>query len=185
MASLCPPPPKPTAPPVRRGGPASPRGSRKIKFPISIRNKTNISSIDARETTFMKPPPPSIRLRAASMILSAWVVLCASTLFSPAAHAMVNKDNNGNWDKPTGSDLLDREVPGFFINLGPTGARALISRNAPCPASHVSPPHKLSQEFADSSLGVNLRSSNQRRATGWTCIPSWPHLRSLQRRKDA
>jgi hypothetical protein len=85
---------------------------------------------------------------------------------------MVNKDNNGNWDKPTGSDLLDREVPGFFINLGPTGARALISRNAPCPASHVSPPHKLSHEFADSSLGVNLRSSNQRRAAGWICIPS-------------
>ena len=37
-----------------------------------------------------------------------------------------DKDNQGRWDKRVESGP-DAEVPGFFVNLGPTGARAVLT----------------------------------------------------------
>lgn len=37
----------------------------------------------------------------------------------------IEKDNRGRWEKPVGSGP-DKEVPGYLINLGPTGARATL-----------------------------------------------------------
>lgn len=38
-----------------------------------------------------------------------------------------DKDNQGRWTKPTVNNLPDKEVPGFLVNLGPTGARAILT----------------------------------------------------------
>ena len=53
-------------------------------------------------------------------------IFCVSILFSPAAFAVADKDNQGRWTKPT-NDGPDKEVPGFLVNLGPTGARAVLT----------------------------------------------------------
>lgn len=37
----------------------------------------------------------------------------------------IEKDNRGRWEEPTKSGP-DQEVPGYLINLGPTGARAIL-----------------------------------------------------------
>ncbi len=37
----------------------------------------------------------------------------------------IEKDNRGRWEKPVGSGP-DKDVPGYLINLGPTGARAVL-----------------------------------------------------------
>jgi hypothetical protein len=47
--------------------------------------------------------------------------------FCPDAHAIINKENQDRWDKPTDRDAPDKEVPGFLVNLGPTGARAVLT----------------------------------------------------------
>ena len=39
--------------------------------------------------------------------------------------AIVDPDNRGQWTKPTNRGP-DKEVPGFLVNLGPTGARAIL-----------------------------------------------------------
>jgi hypothetical protein len=63
----------------------------------------------------------SARVRA---ILSVVVAAAAST---PGAWAIKDKDNQGRWTNPTVHDAPDREVPGFLVNLGPTGARAVLT----------------------------------------------------------
>ena len=47
--------------------------------------------------------------------------------FCPDAYAIINKENQDRWAKPTGKDVPDKEVPGFLVNLGPTGARAVLT----------------------------------------------------------
>ncbi|MCF7955957.1 MAG: hypothetical protein K9M75_09170 [Phycisphaerae bacterium] len=37
----------------------------------------------------------------------------------------IEKDNRGRWETPTKSGP-DKDVPGYLINLGPTGARAIL-----------------------------------------------------------
>lgn len=53
-------------------------------------------------------------------------VLLASliTLAVTALHA-IEKDNRGRWEEPV-KNGPDKEVPGYLINLGPTGARAIL-----------------------------------------------------------
>ena len=41
--------------------------------------------------------------------------------------AIKDKDNQGRWAKPTVNNLPDKEVPGFLVNLGPTGARGILT----------------------------------------------------------
>ncbi len=61
-----------------------------------------------------------------SIAIGLWVVMAALGL-SPQALAMLDKDNQGRWLKPTVNNQPDKEVPGFLVNLGPTGARAILT----------------------------------------------------------
>ena len=67
-------------------------------------------------------------------ILSRWLLaIClvvASCYWGPGASAVTDKENRGRWNKPTSNDLPDKEVPGFLVNLGPTGARAVLTGNS-------------------------------------------------------
>ena len=66
------------------------------------------------------------------MISNAAVILttfCLSLQLCPEAFAVGDKDNHGQWNKPAENDQPDKEVPGFFVNLGPTGARAILTEN--------------------------------------------------------
>ena len=54
--------------------------------------------------------------------------LFATSIFlSPMSYAVADATNQGRWTKPTENDLPDRAVPGFLVNLGPTGARAVLT----------------------------------------------------------
>jgi len=44
------------------------------------------------------------------------------------ALAIKDENNQGRWTNPTENDAPDKEVPGFLINLGPTGARAVLTQ---------------------------------------------------------
>lgn len=45
------------------------------------------------------------------------------------AFAIADADNLGQWEKPT--DIgPDKDVPGFLVNLGPTGARAILKESS-------------------------------------------------------
>jgi hypothetical protein len=49
----------------------------------------------------------------------------AHVLLTPDCLAIADEDNMGQWTKPVNKGP-DAEVPGFLINLGPTGARAVL-----------------------------------------------------------
>ncbi|MBT8036375.1 MAG: hypothetical protein KJO21_02405 [Verrucomicrobiae bacterium] len=66
-----------------------------------------------------------IILRSRLVLVS--IVLSMSAA-GPAA-AIVKPDNQGRWVKPTQIGP-DQDVPGFLVNLGPTGARAIIKENS-------------------------------------------------------
>jgi Family of unknown function (DUF6288) len=51
-----------------------------------------------------------------------------SIAISPRGFAVSNESNQGRWTKPT-ECAADKEVPGFLVNLGPTGARAELTKN--------------------------------------------------------
>jgi cell division septation protein DedD len=54
--------------------------------------------------------------------------MLVATLFSwSTAYAVADKTNQGRWEKPTENNAPDKEVPGFLVNLGPTGARAILT----------------------------------------------------------
>jgi hypothetical protein len=53
--------------------------------------------------------------------------LLSLTLAIPA-FAIADADNLGQWEKPTQIGP-DKEVPGFLMNLGPTGARAILKES--------------------------------------------------------
>jgi len=72
-------------------------------------------------------------------------LLAAVLLVPPEALAIKDPENQGRWEsKPTWNNAPDKEVPGFLVNLGPTGARARLTRttfvvrylfkNSPAPA---------------------------------------------------
>ena len=52
----------------------------------------------------------------------------ASIALCPRSFAVSDETNQGRWNKPTGSGP-DKEVPGFLVNLGPTGARAELTKD--------------------------------------------------------
>ena len=56
------------------------------------------------------------------------VVLISLIVAHPAA-AIVDADNLGQWTRPTKIGP-DKEVPGFLVNLGPTGARAVLKESS-------------------------------------------------------
>lgn len=56
---------------------------------------------------------------------SALPALLLTFAFSSLQLGAIEKDNRGRWEKPAGSGP-DKEVPGYLINLGPTGARAIL-----------------------------------------------------------
>lgn len=55
-------------------------------------------------------------------------ILVSLCLAHPAA-AIVDPDNLGQWTKPTEIGP-DQKVPGFLVNLGPTGARAVLKETS-------------------------------------------------------
>jgi hypothetical protein len=56
-------------------------------------------------------------------------IVLASWLSGPIAHAAADKDYHDLWTKP-GGDAPDKEVPGLLVNLGPTGARAVVTKTS-------------------------------------------------------
>ncbi len=65
-----------------------------------------------------RPAGPAV----ASFVAAAAVAL---TLFVAPASAIRDEDNQGKWTEPT-KNGPDKDVPGFLVNLGPTGARAIL-----------------------------------------------------------
>lgn len=67
----------------------------------------------------------SICLRSPFRILISCIVLGVLT----SAHALRDADNQGRWEKPAdhGPDAV---VPGFLVNMGPTGARGILKESA-------------------------------------------------------
>ena len=53
------------------------------------------------------------------------LILTLAFAIPGTALAIADADNLGQWDKPTKIGP-DKEVPGFLVNLGPTGARAIL-----------------------------------------------------------
>jgi hypothetical protein len=55
--------------------------------------------------------------------------LALSLAFSGSSLGIVDSENLGQWIKPT--DIgPDKEVPGFLVNMGPTGARAILKETS-------------------------------------------------------
>lgn len=69
----------------------------------------------------------SLRLRSFLALLIG--VALAATLVWPPAFAIKDATNQGRWGKAVGGGP-DKEVPGFLINLGPTGARAVLNEKS-------------------------------------------------------
>lgn len=59
--------------------------------------------------------------RMRDLAITAWLLAAVDV------HGIKDKDNQGRWTKPTVNNLPDKEVPGFLVNLGPTGARAILT----------------------------------------------------------
>ena len=81
--------------------------------------------------------------------------ILASLLLAESGWAIVDADNRGQWTKPTRKGP-DKEVPGFLVNLGPTGARAILKERS-FVVKYVfpkSPAHKK-LEIDDEIIGVN------------------------------
>ena len=57
------------------------------------------------------------------------LTLTLSLAIPGLALAIADADNLGQWDKPTKIGP-DKEVPGFLVNLGPTGARAILKESS-------------------------------------------------------
>ena len=62
------------------------------------------------------------------LILSLLSLFGASVFLSPMSYAVADSTNQGRWTTPTENNLPDRQVPGFLVNLGPTGARAVLTQ---------------------------------------------------------
>ena len=53
----------------------------------------------------------------------------AFSIVSGAAFALMNAENQGRWNKPC-TEGPDAEVPGFLVNMGPTGARGILKERS-------------------------------------------------------
>jgi hypothetical protein len=65
-----------------------------------------------------------LRLPSATLL-----TLALSLAIPGTALAIADADNLGQWDKPTKIGP-DKDVPGFLVNLGPTGARAILKESS-------------------------------------------------------
>ena len=57
------------------------------------------------------------------------LTLAVSVAITGTVPAISDPDNLGQWNKPTNTGP-DKECPGFLVNLGPTGARAIIKESS-------------------------------------------------------
>jgi hypothetical protein len=78
-------------------------------------------------------------------------------LLAHPASSIVEPDNQGRWTKPTEIGP-DKEVPGFLVNLGPTGARAVLKESS-FVVKHVfsGSPADKQLEIDDEITGANGR----------------------------
>lgn len=85
------------------------------------------------------------------------LTLALSVAIPGTARAITDPENLGQWDKPTGTGP-DKEVPGFLVNLGPTGARAILKETS-FVVKHVFPksPAEGQLRIDDEITGVNGR----------------------------
>ena len=67
-----------------------------------------------------------MRNRFTLMLLAGILI---SLLFAGSGWAIVDADNMGRWAKPINKGP-DKDVPGFLVNLGPTGARAILKETS-------------------------------------------------------
>ncbi len=70
--------------------------------------------------------PKHMRLYTRRLMFS--VMLGALLFVHSNVHAIKDKANQGRWEKPV-ENGPDKEVPGFLVNLGPTGAHRLPLRH--------------------------------------------------------
>lgn len=63
-------------------------------------------------------------------ILSLSILCVLSLWFSASAYAEADKDYEYPGQDKAGGDAPDKEVPGWLVNLGPSGARAIITKNS-------------------------------------------------------
>jgi hypothetical protein len=59
------------------------------------------------------------------LLSATFLTLAVSVAITANARAIADADNLGQWNKPT-TIGPDKECPGFLVNLGPTGARAIL-----------------------------------------------------------
>ncbi|MCF7733499.1 MAG: DUF6288 domain-containing protein [Akkermansiaceae bacterium] len=57
------------------------------------------------------------------------ITLAVSAMITGNARAIADPDNLGQWTKPAEKGP-DKECPGFLVNLGPTGARAILKESS-------------------------------------------------------
>ena len=83
------------------------------------------------------------------------LTLAVSVAITGNARAIADADNLGQWDKPTNIGP-DKECPGFLVNLGPTGARAILKETS-FVVKHVFPksPADGQLRIDDEITGVN------------------------------
>ena len=55
--------------------------------------------------------------------------IALSTASITSSHAIKDEENQGRWEKPAKTGP-DKEVPGFLVNMGPTGARGILKKNS-------------------------------------------------------
>ena len=66
---------------------------------------------------------------SSKLLTTTLLTLAVSVVTTGNARAISDRDNLGQWDKPTKIGP-DKECPGFLVNLGPTGARAILKETS-------------------------------------------------------
>jgi hypothetical protein len=76
---------------------------------------------------YVRDPPPTLVTNISDMILkNTFLPFALLMLAATVTHLHAIEENNRDrWDKPTNAGP-DKDVPGYLINLGPTGARATL-----------------------------------------------------------
>ncbi len=90
-----------------------------------------------------------------------FITLAALALLALPSQAIFDETNIDQWEKPTKKGP-DKEVPGFLMNLGPTGARATITENT-FVVKHVfdQSPAKGQLQIDDIITGINGKPFNK------------------------
>ncbi len=70
-----------------------------------------------------------MNFRSATALRPVSLLLALSLAIATDAGAIFDPENLGQWDKPTKIGP-DKECPGFLVNLGPTGARAILKEDS-------------------------------------------------------